>query len=299
LALLAVPNVSEGRDADRILALESAFTSGAVLLDRHADADHNRSVFTLAADPGSLRGALVSGAGAALELIDIARHEGLHPCVGALDVCPVVWFEGADRDAALAEARAVAEAIGELGVPVFGYGELASTPERAERAFFRRGGPGELRRRMDSGELVPDWGPPSTHPSGGATLVTARPPLAAFNVVLDRGDESLVRRIAAELRESGGGLSGVRAIGLVLSGGRPQISTNVHDPLSVPLAAVVARIGELAAPAGARPLEAELVGLVPEAALAGYPDEVPIRDFDPDRRVIERILPSASGGGSP
>ncbi len=298
MALLAVPNVSEGREADRILALESAFTSGAVLLDRHTDADHNRSVFTLAADPGSLRGALASGADAALELIDITRHRGLHPCVGALDVCPVVWLDEADYDAALAEARAVAEAIGELGIPVFGYGELAGAPERAERAFFRRGGPSELRRRMESGELAPDWGPPVAHPSAGATLVTARPPLAAFNVVLDRGDEPTVQRIAAELRESGGGLPGVRAIGLILSGGRPQISTNVHDPLSVPLAAVVARIAELAVPAGARPLEAELVGLIPEAALEGYPDEVPIRGFDPDLRVIERVLPSAGGGGS-
>jgi glutamate formiminotransferase len=298
LALLAVPNVSEGRDADRIGALESAFTSGAVLLDRHTDADHNRSVFTLAADPGSLRSALLSGAGSALELIDITQHQGLHPCVGALDVCPVVWFEPGDREAALAEARAVAEAIGELGIPVFGYGELAGAPERAERAFFRRGGPSELRRRMEDGELAPDWGPPAPHPSAGATLVTARPPLAAFNVVLDRGDQPMVRRIAAELRESGGGLPGVRAIGLMLSGGRPQISTNVHDPLSVPLAAVVARIGELAAPAGARPLDAELVGLIPAAALEGYPDDVPIRDFDPDRRVIERVLPSTSSGGS-
>jgi glutamate formiminotransferase / 5-formyltetrahydrofolate cyclo-ligase len=298
LALLAVPNVSEGRDADLILALESAFTSGAVLLDSHTDADHNRSVFTLAADPGSLRSAVVSGAGRALELIDITRHEGLHPCVGALDVCPVVWFEQADRDAALAEARAVAEAIGRLGIPVFGYGELASAPERAERAFFRRGGPSELRRRMERGELAPDWGPPTAHPSAGATLVTARPPLAAFNVFLDRGDELMVRRIAAELRESGGGLPGVRAIGLILSGGRPQISTNVHDPLSVPLAAVVARIEELAAPAGARPLEAELVGLIPEAALEGYPDDVPIRDFDSAKRVIEKVLPDSRRSGS-
>ncbi len=298
MALLGVPNVSEGRDADRILALESAFTRGAALLDRHIDADHNRSVFTLAADPGSLRSPLVSGAEAALNLIDMSRHEGLHPCVGALDVCPVVWLDPADRVAAIAEARAVAEAIGELGIPVFAYGELAGAPERAERAFFRRGGPEELRRRMGSGEIAPDWGPPTFNPRAGATLVTARPPLAAFNVVLDHGDEALVREIAAELRESGGGLPGVRAIGLVLSGQRPQVSTNVHDPLAVPLAVVVERIGELAAKAGARPVEAELVGLLPEAALEGYPDDVPIRDFDPAKRVIEKVLPDSRRSGS-
>jgi glutamate formiminotransferase len=298
LALLAAPNVSEGRDADRILALESAFTRGAALLDRHTDADHNRSVFTLAADPGSLRGALVSGAEASLELIDISGHGGLHPCIGSLDVCPVVWFDPADRDVAMTEALAVAEAIGELGVPVFGYGELASAPERAERAFFRRGGPEELRRRMERNELAPDWGPPRAHPRAGATLVTARPPLAAFNVVLDGGDEALARQIAAKLRESGGGLPGVRAIGLLLSGARPQVSTNVHDPLAIPLGAVVERIRELAAPAGVEPLEAELVGLVPAAALEGYPSEVPIRDFDPAQRVIERVLPTSRRGGS-
>ncbi len=293
MALLAVPNVSEGRDADRILALETAFSADTKLLDRHTDADHNRSVFSLSAEAGPLRAALLSGAEAALQLIDISRHEGLHPCIGALDVCPVVWLDPGDRDLAVAAAIATAQGIGELGIPVFGYGELAAAPERVERAFFRRGGPDELRRRMQGGGLAPDWGPPAPHPSAGATLVTARPPLAAFNVVLEGGNEALARRIAAQLRESGGGLPGVRAIGLLLSGGRPQVSTNVHDPLAVPLGAVVERVGELAAPAGARPLEAELVGLVPEAALRGYPEEVPIRDFDPDQRVIERLLPAS------
>ena len=293
MELLAVPNVSEGRDPDRILALESAFTAPATLLDRHTDADHNRSVFTIAAPRGPLRSALVSGAEAALDLIDISRHEGLHPCIGALDVCPVVWLDPADREAATDEAVGVAEAIAGLGIPVFAYGSLATTPDRAERAFFRRGGPEELRRRMQEGELTPDWGPPVAHPSAGATLVTARPPLAAFNVILDGGGEALAFEIAAGLRESGGGLPGVRAIGLQLAGGRAQVSTNVHDPIGVPLVSVVDRIRKLAAPAGAEPLEAELVGLIPEAALAGYPEDVPIRGFDPDRRVIERLLPTS------
>ncbi len=294
MALLGVPNVSEGRDAGRIQVLEEAFSRGATLLDRHTDADHNRSVFTLTAAAGPLRASLLSGAESAVELIDMSRHEGLHPCIGALDVCPVVWAGAADRDAARTEAVGVAEAIGGLGVPVFGYGELASAPERTERAFFRRGGPEELWRRMERGELAPDWGPPLPHPSAGATLVTARPPLAAFNVVIDGGDEALARRIAAELRESGGGLPGVRAIGLLLSGGRAQVSTNIHDPFAVPLAAVVGRIRDLAAPAGARPVEAELVGLIPEDALDGYPADVPIRGFDPEERVIERVLPASN-----
>jgi glutamate formiminotransferase len=126
------------------------------------------------------------------------------------------------------------------------------------------------------------------------TLVTARPPLAAFNVELDSGDADLARAVAAGLRESGGGLHGVRAIGLALSSGRSQVSTNVHDPLAVPLAAVVERVRALATPLGAGPVAAEIVGLVPAAALAGFPADVPIRDFDPAAQTIEARLPAAS-----
>jgi glutamate formiminotransferase/glutamate formiminotransferase/formiminotetrahydrofolate cyclodeaminase len=143
---------------------------------------------------------------------------------------------------------------------------------------------------MDSGELRPDRGPAEPHPSAGATLLTARPPLAAFNVELEGGDIDAARAIAASLRESGGGLPGVRAIGLGLSSGRAQVSTNVHDPARTPLGEVVERIRDLAAPLGARPVEAELVGLAPAAALAAYPPDVPIRGFDPDLHTIERRL---------
>jgi len=295
--LLAVPNVSEGRDDSRIEALAGAFSEGALLLDRHSDADHDRTVFTLAAGaselaPGSdaLVDALATGAEAAIEAIDMSAYEGLHPAVGALDVCPVVWLDEAGRRRAADAARAVAERIAALGVPVFLYGELATVPERRERAFFRNGGLAELLLRMESGELGPDHGPAEPHPSAGATLVTARPPLAAFNVELDSPDVEVARAVAAGLRESGGGLAGVRAIGLGLGGGAGQVSTNVHDPARTPLGEVVERLRELAAPLGARPVEAELVGLVPEAALAGYPQDVPIRGFDPDLHTIERRL---------
>jgi glutamate formiminotransferase / 5-formyltetrahydrofolate cyclo-ligase len=288
--LLAVPNVSEGRDPARISALEAAFSGGVRLLDRHSDADHDRTVFTLAGRPEALGDALVAGAEAAIASIDMSSYEGLHPAIGALDVCPVVWLDAADREAAGAAALAVAERIGALGVPVFLYGELAAGPDRRERAYFRNGGPAELWLRMESGELRPDRGPPEPHPSAGATLLTARPPLAAFNVELDSGDVEVARAVAAGLRESGGGLPGVRAIGLALGSGGVQVSINVHDPIGTPLAIVVQRVGELAAPLGARPLEAELVGLAPEAALAGYPEAVPIRGFDPARHLIERRL---------
>jgi len=292
--LLAVPNVSTGTDPAQLQRLGTAFSRGVALLDRHSDDDHGRTVFTLAGSTGPLLEALVSGAEEALETIDMSAYRGVHPAIGALDVCPLVWLDPADRQAARTEAVALAEQIAGLGVPVFLYGELARDPGRAERAYFRNGGLPELWLRMEAGELHPDFGPPLPHRGGGATLVTARPPLAAFNVELDSGDLELTRAVAAGLRESGGGLAGVRAIGLSLGSGRGQVSTNVHDPLAVPLATVVERVRELAAPLGARPLEAELVGLVPAAALADYPADVPMRGFDPDRHVIERRLAAAT-----
>lgn len=288
--MLAVPNLSEGRDRERLDRLQAAFARGVALLDRHTDGDHDRTVFTLAGAAGALREALLAGTEEALETIDMDAYAGAHPAIGALDVCPLVWLDPAEREAARTGALAVAAQIGGLGVPVFLYGELARDPSRAERSYFRSGGLAELWLRMEAGELQPDFGPPLPHRRAGATLVTARPPLAAFNVELDSGDLELVRAVAAGLRESGGGLPGVRAIGLVLASGRGQVSTNVHDPLAVPLGEVVARVRELAAPLGARPLEAELVGLIPAAALAGYPAEVPIRDFDPELHLIERRL---------
>jgi glutamate formiminotransferase/glutamate formiminotransferase/formiminotetrahydrofolate cyclodeaminase len=293
-SLLAVPNVSEGRDHPRIEALQRAFTRGAELLDRHSDADHDRTVFTLSGSGASLLDALVAGAEQAIETIEMAAYDGLHPAVGALDVCPLVWLDPGRREAARSEAIELAAQIGGLGVPVFLYGELASRPGHVERAYFRNGGLAELWLRMEGGGLHPDFGPGLPHRTAGVTLVTARPPLAAFNLELDSGDVEIARAVAAGLRESGGGLPGVRAIGLSLSSGRTQVSTNVHDPFAVPLGEVVERVRSLAEPLGARPLEAEIVGLVPRAALAGYPSDVPIRDFDAGEHTIEARLPASS-----
>jgi glutamate formiminotransferase len=292
--LLAVPNVSEGSDAHRIESLEAGFSRGATLLDRHSDPDHDRTVFTLAGGAAALREALLAGAQQTVETIDMTAYDGLHPAVGALDVCPVVWVDPAGREAARTEAVEVAEQIGGLGVPVFLYGEMATRPEHAERAYFRNGGLAELWLRMEGGELRPDHGPGLPHRTAGVTLVTARPPLAAFNVELDSGDPDVARAVAAGLRESGGGPPGVRAIGLALSSGRTQVSTNVHDPFAVPLGEIVERLRALASPLGAHPVEAEIVGLVPAATLADYPADVPIRAFDPAVQTIEARLPAAS-----
>ncbi|HEX3736261.1 MAG TPA: hypothetical protein VHV53_01870 [Solirubrobacterales bacterium] len=292
--LLAVPNVSVAGDAGVLGRLGMAFGRAARVLDVHTDADHGRSVFTLAGKPGGLAESLLAGAAEAVEAIDMSSYAGAHPAIGALDVCPFVWTGEEDRGAARTEAIAVAEQIGGIGVPVFLYGELAREPGRAERAYFRGGGLAELWLRMDAGELRPDFGPPQPHPRAGATLVTARPPLAAFNVELEGADLDTARAVAAALREAGGGPPGVRAIGLVLSSGRAQISTNVHDPLSTTLGAVVEAVRRLAEPLGARPVEAELVGLIPAAAIVDYPADVPIRGFDPERHVIERRLAAPS-----
>lgn len=292
--LLAVPNVSAAGDAEVLHRFGTAFGRAAQVLDVHSDVDHGRSVFTIAGEPGDLAESLLAGAAEALETIDMSSYTGAHPAIGALDVCPIVWLREEDRDLARTEAAAVGAQIGGLGVPVFLYGELAREPGRTERAYFRNGGLAELWLRMDGGELRPDFGPDLPNPRGGATLVTARPPLAAFNVELDTDDVEIARAVAAELREAGGGAPGVRAIGLLLSSGRAQVSTNVHDPLTTPLGAVVEEVRRLAAPLGARPVEAELVGLIAAAALVDYPADVPIRGFDPYRHVIEARLTGPS-----
>jgi glutamate formiminotransferase len=286
--LLAVPNVSEGSDRAAIDAIGAAFAPARVI-DVHSDADHGRSVLSLAAPQGELAAALVPGAREAMARIDLREHGGSHPHVGAIDVVPVVYLDGSTRGAACAEALTAGALMGEeLGLPVFLYGELATSPERRERAGIREGGPGRLAERVARGQLVADYGPNELNPRSGAALVTARPPLIAFNVDLATDDVELAKAIAAELRESGGGPPGVRAIGLHLPHRkRAQVSFNVHDHRAAPLRDLVGAVAERAEIA-----EAELVGLAPAAALEGLPDDLPLRGFDPRRHVIENALRS-------
>lgn len=276
--------------------LREAIEPPVALLDEHSDAVHNRTVFTLAGEDVPLRDALKRLAWLAIERIDISRQHGAHPRIGSIDVCPIVWHHPDHRPRAVDLAMAVAEQLGSIGLPVFLYGELAATPERRERAYFRRGGHLELARRMEADELEPDYGPGWAHPTAGGVLVTARPPLAAFNLELRDGTAmDAGRAIAAGLRESGGGLPGVRAIAIELGPGRTQISTNVHDPLVVPLAEVVELTRRLAQGHGTAPVEAELVGLVPEAALAGWPEDLPFAGGFPAERTIEARLAATAG----
>jgi len=305
--LLAVPNFSEGRDERVIAAVGQALAGGERLsavevLDVHSDADHHRSVFTLAGRPTGLADALLRGAAVALERIDVMKRgsadgggRGEHPYVGALDVAPVVYLDADRRGAACAEALLVGDRIGEeLQVPVFLYGELTASAARSARtrALLRRGGPAGLAERMaapDRSETAqrPDFGPPWLHPTGGATLVAAREPLVAFNLQLAAAATvERARAIAALIREGGEeGLPGVRAIGVSLSGGVAQVSMNIERPLEMPMAAVIEAVGRHAGVDSA-----ELVGLAPRAALEGFPADVPLHGFDPERHVIENAL---------
>ena len=263
LPLESVPNVSEGRDPDAIAALRRAFGSPARLLDVHTDWDHHRSVFTLVGSGDELVESLLAGIAAAAERIDLREHEGAHPRIGATDVVPLVPLEPEAEPAARGVALELADRVGsELGLPVFLYGRL--TEDAREPAFFRRGGPGELQRRIDTGELRPDRGPERLEPKAGGVLIGVRRPLVAFNVNLRSDDVEAAREIAALVRERGGGFPGVRALGLDLPRAHlVQVSMNVTDWQAAPLHKVVARI---AAEADARGIElagSELVGLMP------------------------------------
>jgi glutamate formiminotransferase len=265
LPLESVPNFSEGRDQATMDALARAL-SAARLLDVHADVDHNRSVFTLVGEDDALVGALLGAIRVARERIDLRRHEGAHPRIGAADVVPIVPIERGDMERARTVARALAARAGEeLELPVFLYGELGGGNGPA---FFRRGGPEELQRRVDAGEVTPDYGPSRLDPSAGGVLVGARRPLIAFNVNL-RGELEAAREIAATIRESGDGFPGVRALGLQLpSSGLVQVSMNVEDWEAAALHEILARIDSEAHARGAEVVGSELVGLMPAGAAA-------------------------------
>lgn len=289
--LEAVPNASEGRRAEVVSAIGSAFAQDAVLLDTHADADHNRSVFTLAAEEGELVESLLAGIAAAVERIDLREHVGVHPRVGAVDVVPVVPFASESMDRAKSAARLVAARVGEeLRLPVFLYGQVG---DERRPAYFRRGGLDELRRRVDSGELVPDEGPGEVDPRSGAVLVGARHALVAYNLDLTTEDVRIAQAVAASVRESSGGMGGVQAIGLRLPGsGRTQVSMNVIDVDAAPLHEVVERVRREAGARGVSVSGGELVGLVPErvvAAAASAGSELPGVDAS---QVLETVLRS-------
>jgi len=289
LPLESVPNFSEGRDQATLDELGKALGGAAEVLDVHADVDHNRSVFTVVGEERELVEALLAAVACARDRIDLRAHEGAHPRVGAADVVPLVPVSPDDMPRAHAAATEVAGRIGdELGLPVFLYGELSSG---RGPAFLRRGGPEELQRRIDAGELEPDFGPARLHESAGAVLVGARRSLIAFNVNL-QGELETAREVAAVVRESGGGFPGVRALGLALpSAGLVQVSMNVEDWEAAALHDIVARVEQEALFRGATVVGSELVGLMPAgAAAAAAGAMLRIAGFDSSRVLELRLL---------
>ena len=289
LPLESVPNFSEGRDRGTIDAIGRALSAHATLLDVHADADHNRSVFTLVGTEDALAGGLVAGIAEARRRIDLRRHEGAHPRIGAADIVPLVPIRPEDLDRARVAALGVGERIGAaLRLPVFLYGELGGGHGPA---FFRRGGTAELQRRVDAGEVRPAFGPARLDPAAGGVLVGARRPLIAFNVNL-RGELQAAKEVAAVVRESGGGFPGVRALGLDLpNAGAVQVSMNVEDWEAAALHDIVERVRREAEARGAEVMGSELVGLMPAgAAAAAAGAMLGIEGFDASRVLELRLL---------
>jgi glutamate formiminotransferase len=289
LPLESVPNFSEGRERTTIDAIGAALESHARLLDVHADADHNRSVFTLVGEDAELVEALVAAVEVARERIDLRRHDGAHPRIGAADVVPIVPVAPADFDRARRAADALGARLGELGLPVF----LYAPPERGP-AFYRRGGTEELQRRLDAGELRPDFGPAQLDAAAGGVIVGARRPLIAFNVNL-RGSLAAAREVAALVRQhDGSGFPGVRALGIDLPrAGLVQVSMNVEDWEAAALHEIVAFVAREAEARNAEVVGSELVGLMPAgAAVAAAGAMLRIGGFDASRVLELRLLES-------
>jgi glutamate formiminotransferase len=267
----SVPNVSEGRRADVIERLASAIrdTPGVRLLDHSADASHNRSVFTLAGDAAGVKAATLALFGVALEAIDLRRHRGEHPRLGAVDVVPFVPIEGVTMGDCVALARDVGAAVAErYQVPVFLYEEASTNPARKNLEDIRRGEFEGLAAKMASPGWSPDFGPSSPHDTAGASVIGARMPLIAYNINLDTGRLEVAKKIAAAIRHSSGGLRYVKAMGIKLDDRNiAQVSINLTNYEKTPVFRVFEMVKREAARYGVTILESEVVGLVPSAAL--------------------------------
>jgi glutamate formiminotransferase / 5-formyltetrahydrofolate cyclo-ligase len=290
-----VPNFSEGRDAGHIESILRAMRGeGVQLLDWSMDADHNRSVVTIAGDPAAVVEAAVRGAGKAVELIDLTRQQGVHPRIGAADVIPFVPVQGLKLEQCVMLARqAGLEIWRRFGVPVYFYEAAAARPDRVNLEDVRRGQFEDLRDIVERDpSRRPDLGGPGLHPTGGASAVGARKFLVAYNVYLHSADVSIARAIAREIRAAGGGLRGVKAIG-VMAHGRAQLSMNITDFEAMPVSQVYKRILSLAARHKTEIAEGEVIGLIPEAACERNSEWMrQLKGFDEETKILERRLVS-------
>ncbi len=284
--MLAIPNVSEGRDAAIVRALnETVEARGARVLDVHSDRVHNRSVLTVAGSARSMIDAMKSLAVAAVAAIDLSKHDGVHPCLGALDVCPLVSLDD-EIDDVIAVARQVALEIGAAGLPVYVYGEAAFRPDGRELPFLRRGGLEALMARCAAG-FEPDEGPAQIDPRRGVVCVGARRPLIAFNVNL-AADAEVAETIAARIRSSVGGLPCVRALGFRMPSGT-QVSMNLIEPEKTGIDDAFDTVEAEAKSFGAEVISTELIGLIPERFLPN-PDAKAARLLVEPGRSLEAAL---------
>jgi len=284
--LLCEPNVSEGRDTASIDALTEAVRSAGVeLVHSSADPDHNRMVLAYRGLPDAVVEATTRLATEAFARIDLTRHEGQHPRIGALDVVPfVAERHEPDRHAAALEAcRAFGARVGAGGVPVFYYEDAATAPHRCPLPAVRSGGFEGLADKMASDKWRPDEGPSLPHPAAGAVIAGVRPPLVRFNVNLADPDVETARAIASAIRASSGGLTGVRALGLTLSHrGLTQVTMNLTDYHTTSLARVYEEVATRAFAVGVGIVGTEVIGPIPRAALAGVGADI-LDDLDPNQ----------------
>lgn len=288
-----VPNFSEGRDAAVVESIVAAMAvDGVSLLDYSRDEDHNRSVVTIAGAPAAVVESAVRGVGRAAELIDLTAQRGVHPRVGAADVIPFVPVRNVALEQCVLLARqAGAEIWKRFRVPVYFYEAAAARPDRVLLEEIRRGQFEGLREAVRKEPARrPDVGGPDLHPTAGASVIGARRFLIAWNLYLDTPNVAAARAIAREIRASGGGLAGVKALG-VLAHGEAQVSMNITDFRQTPISQVYAAVEEKAERLGAKIARGELIGLIPEEAAERESDWLRhFHEFDPEERILERKL---------
>jgi glutamate formiminotransferase len=288
-----VPNFSEGRNRGVVEAIVAAMAvDGVSLLDYSLDPDHNRSVVTIVGPPEAVVESAIRGAGKAAQLIDLTQQQGVHPRIGAADVIPFVPVRDISLEQCVLFARQAGAALwNRHGVPVYFYEAAAARPDRALLEDVRRGQFEGLRDavRRETARR-PDVGGPDLHPTAGASAVGARRFLIAWNLYLDTADVAKARAIAREIRASGGGLTGVKAMG-VLAHGEAQISMNITDFRHTPVSEVYAAVKGKAARFGVQPIRGELIGLLPEAAAEQESEWLRLfHEFDPEEKILERKM---------
>lgn len=289
-----VPNFSEGRRPEVVeqIVAEARLVAGVTVLDVKPDNDHNRMVLTFIGEPEPVAEAAFRCCRKASELIDMEVHQGEHPRLGATDVIPFVPIAGVSMDDCVRLAEQVGQRIAEeLSIPVYLYERAARLPERVNLADVRRGEYEGLKAAISTPERQPDFGPAAMHPRAGATVVGARPPLVAFNVNLDTDDLKLAKRIAKQIRESGGGFKAVKALGVMLSERNlAQVSMNLVDYSITGMLTVYRAIEAEAAKAGVGIVGSEIIGLLPMQALVNAAVEaLKVEDFQPAQILETRL----------